>query len=123
MKKIIYIFLCIFLFSCADIKGEKRTEADYQSEWCWDHGGIEEVRLKDGTRVDCLTATHAIEFDFGHKWAEAPGQALHYARLTGKKPGIVLICRKTKDLIYLERLKDNIKFYLLNIKVWSIDCG
>ena len=27
--------------------------------------------LPDGTRCDCVTDTHAIEFDFGVNWAEA----------------------------------------------------
>jgi hypothetical protein len=30
-----------------------------------------EVVMKDGTRCDILTATHAIEVDFAKKWAEA----------------------------------------------------
>ena len=34
--------------------------------------------LPDGTRCDCLTDTHAIEFDFGSNWAEAIGQSAHY---------------------------------------------
>lgn len=29
------------------------------------HHGQIEVILQDGTRSDCLTETHAIEFDFG----------------------------------------------------------
>ena len=27
--------------------------------------------MKDGTRCDILTSTHAIEVDFARKWAEA----------------------------------------------------
>jgi len=27
-----------------------------------------EVALPDGTRCDCVTDTHAIEFDFGGTW-------------------------------------------------------
>ena len=37
-------------------------------------GGKVEVVMKDGTRCDILTATHAIEVDFAKKWAEAIGQ-------------------------------------------------
>ena len=51
-------------------------EADYQKEWCQHRGGLVEYRLKDKTRVDCLTLTHAIEFDFANKWAESIGQFL-----------------------------------------------
>lgn len=64
-------------------------EADYVAAWCTD--GKIEAELEDKTRVDCLTATHAIEFDYARKWAEAIGQSLHYARMTGRKAGIVLI--------------------------------
>ena len=40
---------------------------------------LQEYRFPDGTRADCISATHAIEVDFSEKWAEAIGQALHYA--------------------------------------------
>ena len=43
-----------------------------------------EVVMKDCTRCDILTATHAIEVDFARKWAEAIGQSLNYAMHTGK---------------------------------------
>lgn len=33
--------------------------------------------LDGGARVDCLSATHAIEVDFSDKWAEALSQAPH----------------------------------------------
>jgi len=57
-----------------------------------------EVRMRDGTRCDLLTPTHAIEVDYARKWAEGIGQALHYADLTGKKPGVVLLMtRKLTD--------------------------
>jgi len=80
-------------------KGRSKSEAcggvkPYQEKWCTEHGGQVEVVLPDRTRCDCLTETHAIEFDFGKKWAEAIGQALYYAIQTGKKPGIVLILEK-----------------------------
>lgn len=52
-----------------------------------------EVTLWDSTRCDLVTATHAIEVDWAPKWAEAVGQALYYAELTGLKPGIVLLVR------------------------------
>jgi hypothetical protein len=55
-----------------------------------------EVRQWDGTRVDMLTETHAIEADWSHKWAEAIGQALYYAELTQRAPGIVLLVKDRK---------------------------
>lgn len=54
-------------------------------------------RLSDGSECDVLTDTHAWEIDFAEKWAEAIGQSLHYAEITNKKPGIVLITDNGKD--------------------------
>ena len=70
------------------------------------HGGIEEYENKDFTRVDCLTDTHAVEFDFANKWAESIGQALHYGLMTGKKPKVVLILDEPcKQMVYFERIQ------------------
>jgi len=71
---------------------ELDVEADYVDAYCPHMRGQIEYVLPDRTRVDCLTDTHAIEFDWCRKWAEAVGQALYYARSTGRMPAIVLIC-------------------------------
>lgn len=76
--------------------------------------------LQDRTRCDCLTRDYAVEVDFGKKWAEAIGQSLHYARLTGKKAGVLLIINSKKDEKYARRLHDNISYYQLPIRVWQI---
>lgn len=80
-------------------------ESHYQQQWCNDHGGIIEYVLPDRARVDCLTETHAVEFDFAKKWAEAIGQSLYYSRITGKRPGIVLIIAGEKDEKYIKRIQ------------------
>jgi len=98
----------------------RHPENFYQKLWCDEAGGILEFQLKDRTRVDCLTSQYAIEFDFGSKWAEALGQALHYSLMTGKKPGIVLILENEKDKKYWGRLNKVIQRYGLKIQVWSI---
>jgi len=67
---------------------QAQPEAQYVQDTC---EGVIEYRLSDRTRVDCLTDSHAIEYDFSHKWAEAIGQSLHYSLMTGKRAGIVLI--------------------------------
>ena len=79
-------FLLLAVVPPAEAK-RAHLERDYQAQWCAEKGGQAEVVLPDGTRADCLTATHAIEFDFGSKWAEAIGQALFYGLQTGKRPG------------------------------------
>ena len=69
---------------------------------------------------DCLTDTHAIEFDFGNKWAEAIGQALYYFIQTGKRAGVVLILKKQKDYKYWIRLNTIVEHYGLPIDVWKV---
>ena len=69
-------------------------ERYYQTILCDALGGEMEVVLSDRTRVDCLTEEYAIEVDFAKKWAESVGQALYYAKITGKKPAIGLIVEK-----------------------------
>ena len=85
----------------------KHSESSYQHAWCSAKKGIEEYQNKDFTRVDCLTLTHAVEFDFSNKWAESIGQALHYQLMTGKKAMVVLILEEPqKEMIYFERVKN-----------------
>ena len=81
---------------------EKLHEADYVHAYC---KGVEEYVLPDKTRVDCLTETHACEFDWAKKWYEGFGQALWYSHNTGKKPCLVLILKSDKDYIYFNRAK------------------
>lgn len=93
----------------------KMTECDYQQTYCT---GISEYVLPDKTRVDCLTDKYAIEFDFAHKWAEAIGQSLHYARMTGRAPAIYIITESESDYKYLSRLLPLCE--RLNIKVFMV---
>jgi hypothetical protein len=77
--------------------------------------------LPDKTRVDYLTDNHAIEYDYGRKWAEAIGQSLYYSAMTGKKAGIVLIVNDRNKERYLKRLNKAIKKNSLDVKVWAIE--
>lgn len=84
----------------------QHNEASYQNAWCSAHGGVTEYENKDFTRVDCLTATNAVEFDFANKWAESIGQALHYQLMTGKRAKVVLILEDPqKQMVYYKRVK------------------
>jgi hypothetical protein len=97
-------------------------ERYYQQIWCNEHNGQVEVVLADGTRCDCLTTTHAIEFDFGYKWAEAIGQSLNYSLQTGKRAGIVLIMGDN-DRRYYNRLCRVVEYFNLPIDVWRVTSG
>jgi len=124
MKKLLALALIIFSFNTFAVSGARQTapqkwqEADYVNHHC--KGEIEHV-LHDKTRVDCLTKSHAIEYDWGKKWAEAIGQSLYYSAITGKKAGIVLLVNpRTKDR-YLTRLNKAIEAHNLDIDVWVIE--
>ena len=100
--------------------GHLHPEAFYQDAWCSAMGGDAEVRLADGTRADCLMDGHAVEVDFGPKWAEAIGQALYYAMQTGKRAGVLLILEEPGDRKYWLRLNSTIMHYGLPIDSWEI---
>ena len=104
-------------FSATAPKNHKYYEKDYQNVWCKANGGVTEYILPDKARVDCVTSTHAIEFDFAKKWAESIGQALYYGYQLNKIPGIVLISEDgTKDEKYINRVKSIAKSH--NIDLW-----
>lgn len=112
MWKLLLIFL---LLSAMPAEARhKMPEKWYQQQFC---GGAQEVRLSDGTRVDCLTDEYAVEFDFAPKWAEAIGQSLYYAHKTQKKPAIVLIIEHRQWLKYVDIAKELCQKYGINLEV------
>lgn len=121
--KILISFLIVIIFPLCvfaqESKSHKYYEKDYQRVWCNAHCGSMEVILPDKARVDCVTKTHAIEFDFAPKWAESIGQALYYGRVLNKTPGIVLIIENAeKDQKYINRVKAVAEIY--GIILWTM---
>lgn len=95
----------------------QHSESSYQHAWCEKHCGVEEYENDDFTRVDCLTKTHAVEFDFANKWAESVGQAEHYAHKTGKKGKVVLILENPrKEKVYYKRVKELGKIHNFDVE-------
>ena len=84
----------------------QHSESSYQHAWCKKNCGIEEYKNDDFTRVDCLTKTHAVEFDFANKWAESVGQTEHYSLKTGKKGKVVVLNRRCSNF----KTRNNKKF-------------
>lgn len=81
-----------------------------------------EYENSDFTRIDCLTKTHAVEFDFANKWHESVGQALHYGIMTGKKPMVVLILDEPeKQMVYYNRVKRIGKKYKFDVEYVTND--
>lgn len=101
-------------------KSLKKNEAYYQNIWAREVGGETEVTMPDGTRCDIVTDTHAIEVDWGKKWAEAIGQSLNYSMQTGKRAGILLILKTESDYKYWVRLNSIIEHHRLPIDTWFV---
>jgi hypothetical protein len=121
MTKTVILLILIILVPGMVLANRKHPERWYQEQWCAAHKGEIEVVLPDGTRCDCLTDTHAIEFDFGNNWAEALGQSAYYALQTERRAGIVLILENIKDRKYWIRLNSTIEYFNLPIDTWSIE--
>jgi len=64
MKKTALIIIIAIIFPSLLFAKREHPEKWYQVKWCQEHKGQIEVVLPDGTRCDCLTDTHAVEFDF-----------------------------------------------------------
>jgi len=121
MKKLLGIAaIIIILTPTLALAKHQHKERWYQERWCAKHFGITEYVLPDKTRVDCLTRAHAIEFDYGYKWAESLGQAMHYGRMTQRKPGVVLILEKPNDHLKVFILEQAAKYWGVPLTVWTI---
>ena len=119
------LVVLVLLVSCAGKASARHDHPEhwYQAQWCADAGGRMETHPQPGLRVDCETASHAVEFDFARKWAESVGQALAYAGATGKRAGIVLILEHANDTRYLDKLRFTIAAGNLPIDVWTMGAG
>ena len=118
--------LLISLLAAPLLAQAKHAEQWYTDQWCKAHGGDTSVVLSDHTRPDCVTDTHAVEVDFGPKWAEAIGQSLHYGFKTNLKPGVLLIVDPSDHLRYFYRLNSVVMHYSEDpeqpvIDVWTVD--
>jgi len=111
--------LSIILVFSLPVEAYKYNNESYHVDlWC--KYGTVEYKNTDNTRVDCLTDVYAIEFDFANKYAEAIGQSLHYALMTNKKAGIVLIMTSKNSHVYYNRMIKIISTYNLPITVWTM---
>lgn len=120
MKKIFILFLT--LINAMPIWAKHaHPEKYYQIQWCNAHKGIIEYKLKDNTRVDCLTYKYAVEVDFAKKYHECLGQAQHYSARTGKQGACLLIIEEFKDYKYVKNLRKTIYKKKLDIRSFVIE--
>lgn len=98
------------LFDAVGAQSRHRPERVWSTAWCEQVGGASAgVVLSDGTVPDCMTGTHAIEVDFARKWYEGVGQALHYARMSGLRPGLLLVVEDVaRDCKYIQRARGSV---------------
>ncbi|MEN6469566.1 MAG: hypothetical protein ABFD45_11525 [Smithella sp.] len=128
IKRLACIFsalpLLFLLFACAGPQQHiLRTEKDYQHAFndVYFRGKAQmEVHVKYG-RVDLLSDDYAIEVDNPDNFHEAIGQALHYAKETGKKPAVAFYIADQK---HGDREKLKYAIWLCDyykIKTWFIN--
>jgi hypothetical protein len=120
---VLFLVATAFTIPTAALTETEHPERWYQERWCEAHHGQTEYVLPDRTRCDCLTATHAVEVDFGRKWAEGIGQALYYSAKTNKRAGLVLILETEGDQRGLTRLINAVIYFGLPIDIWGIQEG
>ena len=115
--KSISIYILIFFFSLSSKALEK--EKYYSEMYCKELSGKVNFTLKDKSKVDCLTDTHAYEVDWadGMKVYEAIGQSLYYASQTNKKPGILLLIRKDSSEKHIRKIKEIINYFNLDVEL------
>jgi hypothetical protein len=122
---LLFAIALIFIFTaCVTTKQQALySERDFQEAFnrVYFQGKAKmEVPVRYG-RVDLLTDEYAIEVDRLEKFHEAIGQALHYARETGKKPAIAIfiVDHEPGDKEKLKYVMWLCSYY--KIKVWFIN--
>lgn len=121
MRKIALMALILLaLPSFSDSRGRQYRESHYRDIFCSQMGGEAEVRSPSGTRIDCVLDGHAVEVEFGEKWAEGVGQALGYGASLSKTPGLVLIVNPGEER-YALRVQGVIDAYHLPLRLWQMD--
>lgn len=108
-----------FFLPCAAALAAK--ESDFQPLLC--KGMLQNRHLKNGTEVDCITDTHAIELEFTRHWAEAIGQSLQYASALERLPGIILVCVERKELCLKHQylLEQTVTYWRIGMTLWLCD--
>jgi hypothetical protein len=124
LSALVPLLLLAVLFGCGTShKQVLRTEKDYQmafNESYFQGNAQMEVSVKYG-RIDLLSDDYAIEVDNPDNFHEAIGQALHYAKETGKKPAVAFYIADKKAG---DREKLKYAIWLCNyykIKTWFIN--
>ncbi len=98
---------------------QRQRESYYQQRFAQIVNGETEVVLEDRTRVDIVTNSHVIEVDFGEKWAESIGQALHYEGMLSKRAGVLLVLDIAREERFLDRLIGVAAKHDIDVWIWD----
>lgn len=124
IRSILVLVFILTVAACTATRQQAlRNERDYQEAFnkVYFQGKAQmEVPVKYG-RIDLLTDDYAIEVDKLEKFHEAIGQALHYAKETGRKPAVAIFIidhepGEKEKLKYVKWLCDyyQIRFWYIN---------
>ncbi len=116
-----FLMVSVFLLITPIIAEAKQKEKYYQNIHCDSLKGQVEYKLEDKTRIDCLTDTKAIEYDFATKWAECVGQAIYYAQIMKRKPVCALIGTEKQFKRYIPRIETINKNLINKIEIIKIN--
>ena len=109
------IFLSVVILS-KNTSAAEWSMGNYASHLCQGQVAFDIGEVK---KVDCVTATHAIAYVLSDDWATGLGRALHWAAVTGKRPGIVVIIDpegQSRDLAKLKSALHSIPG--IEVTVW-----
>ena len=120
MKHITVITFICMMVAVPTFAKSLKNEAEYKKEWCAKYNGAVDYKTQDKTTVDCITDTHAIEFEYGKNWNPAIRKSRQLSMSVGKTPGVVLILENSKDEKYLYKLREINEKRRLGIKIWTV---
>lgn len=119
MKALLLIFL--LCFSSTSLARDGRLfESWYTKRLATQLNAVTPAKpLADGTWPDLVSKDGAFvcEVDFASNHKEGLGQTLHYARVTGKHPVLILILEKPRDRDYVQAALANIEANQLPVRV------
>ena len=106
--------LCIPLWTHGAVGAEK----DYNAALAIKYAARQQVATGEGSVVDLVTDTEAIEIDFSRHWQEAIGQSLFYGLCLKKSPAIILIVGPgPREAKYVARCKQVCDKYQIHLYV------
>lgn len=117
--------LLLAALACGPAAARDRKEDRFALRIC--AGMQREVTVPPGgSRIDCVSATHAIEIDWTYRWAEAAGQAMHAGAGLGLIPGVALYCEpdgRSRCERKLQLLRGLFWRYRVRATIWACPIG